>query len=108
MSTSRVAPAASVSPHDLKKSPPPPNVAAPKLSTGTLNPEAPSCRYSIVRCSRRVLGLSGAVQVPAEVGTRRRPLPGDDAEDDGVAQGAVGQDLMAAEDAVLLGAEAGD
>src|SRR3954464_7638230 len=100
MSTRRVASATSVSPQDLKKSPPPPNVAAPKLSTGTLNPEAPIFRYSIVRCSRRVVDLSGAVQEPAEVGPHRRPLPGDDAEDDGVAQGAVRQNLMVAEDAV--------
>jgi hypothetical protein len=30
----------------LKKSPTPPNVAVPKLSTGTFNPEPPSCLYS--------------------------------------------------------------
>src|ERR1700722_415998 len=46
-STSRVASATSVAPHAA--SPPlPPNVPVPKVSAGTLNPERPNCRYSIV------------------------------------------------------------
>src|ERR1700682_1337760 len=48
MSTSRVAAAISVDPHALKKSPAPPNVPVPKLSTGTRKPEAPSVRYSMI------------------------------------------------------------
>ena len=46
MSTSRVASAASLSPNPLK-APSPPNVAVPRLRTGTLKPEAPSCRCSM-------------------------------------------------------------
>jgi hypothetical protein len=48
MSIKRLAPSASVVPHALKKSLPPPKVPVPKLSTGTLNPDPPNCRYSIV------------------------------------------------------------
>src|SRR5262245_52881330 len=47
MSTSRVTSATSLEPHALKKSLPPPKVPVPKLRTGTLNPEPPSCLYSI-------------------------------------------------------------
>src|SRR3569623_3216002 len=47
MSTMRLAWATSVLPHLLKNSPLPPKVPVPKLSTGTLRPERPSCRYSI-------------------------------------------------------------
>src|SRR3954471_23195791 len=52
-STSRFAPAASVSPHVLKNSVPPPKVPVPKLNAGTLSPERPSCRNSIV-CPRHL------------------------------------------------------
>src|ERR1700712_3818151 len=47
MSSSRRAPTASVPPQAAKNSPRPPNVAVPKLRTGTLKPEAPRRRYSI-------------------------------------------------------------
>src|SRR4051794_25732659 len=52
MSTSRVASATSLAPHALKNSLPPPKVPVPKLSTGTLNPDPPSCRYSMKEDSR--------------------------------------------------------
>src|SRR6187401_3380774 len=47
MSTRRVAPSACVEPHALKKSLPPPNVAVPRLRTGTFSPDPPSCRNSM-------------------------------------------------------------
>src|ERR1700749_4394275 len=47
ISTSRVASATSLAPQALKNSFPPPNVPVPKLSTGTFNPDPPSCLYSI-------------------------------------------------------------
>src|SRR3954468_20131339 len=46
-STRRVASATSLAPQALKNSLPPPKVPVPRLSTGTLNPEPPSCLYSI-------------------------------------------------------------
>src|SRR5438034_10968078 len=46
-STSRVASAKSLWPHALKNSLPPPKVPVPRLSTGTLKPEPPSCLNSI-------------------------------------------------------------
>src|SRR5450432_1616860 len=49
MSTRRVASATSVDPHALKNSPPPPKVAVPKQSTGTFNPDRPSCLNSIMQ-----------------------------------------------------------
>ena len=48
MSTSRVASATSVLPQALKNSPLPPKVPVPKLRTGTLKPDWPSCRYSMI------------------------------------------------------------
>jgi hypothetical protein len=36
----------SIAPQALKNSLVPPNVAAPKLKSGTVNPDAPSRRYS--------------------------------------------------------------
>jgi hypothetical protein len=48
MSTSRVASATSVAPQALKNSFPPPNVPVPRLRTGTLNPEPPSCLNSMM------------------------------------------------------------
>src|SRR5271154_661969 len=48
MSTRRVASATSLAPQALKNSLPPPNVPAPKLSTGTCRPEWPSCLNSMV------------------------------------------------------------
>src|SRR6185369_995537 len=48
MSTSRVASATSLEPQALKNSLPPPNVPVPRLRAGTMKPDAPSCRYSIV------------------------------------------------------------
>ena len=59
MSTSRVASATSLAPQALKNSLPPPNVPVPKLNTGTLNPEPPSCRYSIGHSPARVSGTFG-------------------------------------------------
>src|SRR5215468_8959639 len=59
MSMRRVAPWASVSPQARKKSLPPPNVPVPRLNTGTLNPDPPSCLNSIVMLS---LGLWSRVQ----------------------------------------------
>ena len=53
MSISRDAPAASVVPHALKKSLPPPKVPVPKLSAGTRRPEWPRRLYS------KILLLSG-------------------------------------------------
>jgi len=59
-STSRVAPATSLAPQALKNSVPPPNVPVPKQSTGTLKPDPPSCRDSIMplglagKCRRRI------------------------------------------------------
>src|SRR6185503_5421979 len=48
ISTSRVAPSALFAPHALKNSLlPPPNVPVPRLRTGTMSPEAPSCLCSI-------------------------------------------------------------
>jgi hypothetical protein len=47
-STKRVAPATSLAPQALKNSVPPPNVPVPKQSTGTLNPDRPGCRDSIM------------------------------------------------------------
>src|ERR1700730_4203258 len=47
MSTSLRAPSTSVFPQALKKSLPPPKVPVPRLSTGTLNPDSPSIRYSM-------------------------------------------------------------
>ena len=41
------APAASVLPHAWKNSPRPPNVPVPKLSAGTLKPDAPNRLYSM-------------------------------------------------------------
>src|SRR5271168_1404230 len=46
-SMSREASATSLAPHALKNSLPPPNVPVPRLNTGTLKPEPPSCRYSM-------------------------------------------------------------
>src|SRR6185437_389352 len=46
-STSRVASATLLAPHALKNSFPPPKVPVPRLSTGTLRPEPPSCLYSM-------------------------------------------------------------
>lgn len=58
MSTRRVASPTSLAPQALKNSLPPPNVPAPKLSTGTCWPERPSCLNSMagwmLRGSRRI------------------------------------------------------
>src|SRR5258706_13105031 len=55
-STSRVASATSLAPQDLKNSLPPPKVPVPRLNTGTLKPEPPSCLNSIDRSSVRHQG----------------------------------------------------
>src|SRR4051794_15244576 len=68
MSTRRRAPATSVLPQALKNSLPPPNVAAPKLSTGTLSPELPSLRCSMP-CGPGA-SVVGPVPVRAEVVAR--------------------------------------
>src|SRR4051812_23556095 len=57
MSTSRVASATSLDPHELNSAPFPPNVPVPKVSTGTLKPELPSLRYSMAREHTRIAGL---------------------------------------------------
>src|SRR3954447_16303323 len=54
-STKRVASGTSVVPQARKNSVPPPNVAVPKLRTGTFRPEYPSCRYSIAVCDDSLL-----------------------------------------------------
>src|SRR5262249_43082520 len=51
------------------------------------------------------LGLARPAQLELQVRFGGGPLGGDDAVDAGVAQGAVGGELMAAQDAVELGAE---
>src|SRR5882724_3482912 len=51
ISTRRVAPFTSVSPHARKKSLPPPNVPVPRLNAGTLKPDPPSCLNSIAAVS---------------------------------------------------------
>src|SRR5258707_393329 len=57
MSTRRVASFTSLLPQAWKESPRPPKVAVPKLSTGTFNPEEPSCRNSMTsRCSEWLPG----------------------------------------------------
>src|SRR5579859_2791346 len=57
ISTRRVASATSLLPQALKNSFAPPKVPAPKLRTGTCNPDAPNCRNSIfLRCSHKVGG----------------------------------------------------
>src|ERR1700682_807562 len=48
---SRVASATSVVPHADKR-PFPPNVPVPSVRTGTLNPERPNCRYSMIHPPR--------------------------------------------------------
>src|SRR5258708_377028 len=68
MSTSRVASATSLAPQDLKNSLPPPNVPVPRLNAGTLNPEPPSCLYSIEHSS---VGL----EVANNLRGRRGPAP---------------------------------
>src|SRR5581483_11054775 len=50
-STRRVASVTSVEPHALNTSPRPPNVPVPKQSAGTLKPDFPSCRNSMVHAS---------------------------------------------------------
>src|SRR5205823_3814583 len=52
MSIRRAASATSVSPHALKNSLEPPNVAAPKLRAETLRPEPPRSRYSMAHWMR--------------------------------------------------------
>src|SRR6187549_3494772 len=47
MSTRRVASLTSLEPQALKNSLPPPKVPVPKVSAGTMKPEAPSLRYSM-------------------------------------------------------------
>lgn len=49
MSTSRVASLTSLAPQAPKNSPLPPNVPVPNVSAGTLKPELPSLRYSMVK-----------------------------------------------------------
>src|SRR5271168_4374601 len=65
ISTSRVASATSLAPHALKNSLPPPKVPVPKLNTGTLRPEPPRIRYSIIATALPkddFVGLSPAVE----------------------------------------------
>src|SRR3546814_6954642 len=55
MSTRRRASSTSVVPQWLNSGPEPPNVPAPKLKTGTLRPDAPRLRYSMIVFSVREL-----------------------------------------------------
>ncbi len=64
ISTNRRASATSVVPHALKNSPLPPKVPVPKLSTGTVKPDAPKRRYSIAN----ILSVDGGTG-------RKRPQP---------------------------------
>ncbi|GEL43815.1 hypothetical protein MEX01_44060 [Methylorubrum extorquens] len=66
----------------------PPKVAVPRLSTGTLRPERPNCRYSM---SVTPLWLSGngPERPPAPV-LRRPARPGNAADRAGTLQGANG------------------
>src|SRR5258707_9508434 len=45
------------------------------------------------------------VQLISQMRLHRRPFAGDDAVDHGIAQGAVGRNLMVAQDAILLGTQ---
>src|SRR5271154_6028254 len=72
ISTSRVASATSLAPHALKNSLPPPKVPVPRLSTGTLKPEPPSCLYSI--CSSSGLWASQGGDVLGAPCTPRRTV----------------------------------
>src|SRR4051794_9721616 len=71
-STRRRASSTCVLPHEPLP-PPPPNVAVPKDSTGTLSPDLPSCRYSIsgLPCgwffdpSRRLIAAVDVIRRPA-------------------------------------------
>ena len=56
---------------------------------------------------KQALG-SGLVHLPSKVRFHRGPFPGNDAVDAGIAQRSVGCDLMVAEDAVELRAQAFD
>ena len=81
ISTSRVASATSLDPQALKNSLPPPNVPVPKLKTGTLKPEFPSCRYSIAICllfceGHSFASFTDAVKRRQTRGTRRQAPPG--------------------------------
>src|ERR1700733_7378063 len=74
ISTRRRAPLSSVEPHALKKSPLPPNVPQPKLSAGTVKPDAPNRLYSILCLSRswRARGLPlYACAIAGNLGARR-------------------------------------
>src|SRR5258706_1554291 len=62
MSISRLASLTSLAPQALKNSLPPPKVPVPSVSTGTLNPELPSCRYSI--CSPLGCAILSAKKIP--------------------------------------------
>src|SRR3954471_8300269 len=75
MSTSRVAPSTSDAPQCLKNSPPPPNVPVPSVRTGTISPDPPSCRTSILQesPSAPALGQRGQLVVgprPCPIGRR--------------------------------------
>src|ERR1700684_4283081 len=76
ISTSRVASGIWVLPQAAKNSLVPPNVPVPRLSTGTLKPERPSCRNSMSDALRGLVslmrqGIDGAGRgrdSPAELG----------------------------------------
>src|SRR5258708_31668232 len=59
ISTRRLAPATSVLPQALKNSLPPPKVPVPNESTGTSNPEEPSCLNSMLRRCQKDYGGYG-------------------------------------------------
>src|SRR5258707_1145843 len=64
----RVAPTTSLEPQALKNSLPPPNVAVPRLNTGTMSPDPPSCLISIAMA----LTVGARQQRPRHV---RKPPP---------------------------------
>src|ERR1039458_1362890 len=72
MSTRRVASATSVVPQALKNSSPPPKVPVPRLSTGTLNPEPPNCRNSMVTFLFFYDHNSGRNRIYRKYGRRQR------------------------------------
>src|SRR5690606_8870695 len=71
-STRRAASSASLCPNARNISPPPPNVAVPRLSTGTLNPDRPSRLYSIRSLLRHRHATPGGPGPPEDT-SRRDP-----------------------------------
>src|SRR5882724_1999496 len=77
ISTRRVAPLTSVSPHARKKSLPPPNVPVPRLNAGTFNPDPPSSLNSMAAVSFSLWCEVGARPTRQNRSTRPRHEPSD-------------------------------